>query len=145
MAIMKSLPVKLTKEEVRTKGERIAELVIDVVDIEDEKKTVTKEYAARLKALGKEIRGLSREVRSGEEEREVECEERIDHGRNVIEIVRMDTGEVVAHRPMEDYDRQRELQEIEGTLDGVANVSKEEPESAFDEDDVTPMDTGLPA
>lgn len=156
MGFAKMLPVRLTEPEIKTKGERLSELVIEAVDVEDEKKAVNKVHADKLKEIGKEMRGLAREVRSGEEEREVDCEERPDHGRNIIEVMRMDTGEIVVHRPMDDGDRQRELGDIERTVEEVSAESagvdgsehEEEPDNSIPggigSEDEPSTETGLP-
>lgn len=52
---------------------------------------------------------LKAQVTTKKEHRLVDCEESKDFKRNMVEVVRIDTGEVVDSRPMTPDERQEEL------------------------------------
>lgn len=103
------LPVRLTAEEQRLKGEQLAKLYDDRQKVEAEKTRVAQELGAKLKNLDKDIRDLADQVKECREMREVQCREEKDHGSGTVLTVRMDTGEVVSSRAMKLGERQVEM------------------------------------
>lgn len=99
----------LTREEVEQRSEDLVKLMQerDVIELElDGQKKAAK---ARIDALEQNISYRANEVRSRTTFRSVECTERADHERDIVEVVRLDTGEVVFQRPMDPMERQAQL------------------------------------
>lgn len=101
------LPVPLSEEQQNTYGKLLAEKVKEEEAVESEKKQVMKEYATRLSKIRNDQSRLA-EVRSkGEELREVECLERWRAG--MVELVRLDTGDVFDTRAITPADQQQNI------------------------------------
>ncbi len=124
----RTLPVKLTVPELIERGYMLADQQVKAREIEAEKKTVADEYKASLETAGKEINRLTRIVHQKAEERPVKCRENRDYKRSVIEVVRLDTFEIVDSRVMTEAERQREIAEIDGS--DVDVDEKDEPAAA---------------
>jgi len=105
-----AMPLKcvLTDREKLERGERAAEIEMKINVEEEEYREVRKEYREKLKGLKAERYLLLDEIRNGEE-RPVECTVREDYARDMVMVVRNDTGEVVEERPMTAEDRQQRL------------------------------------
>lgn len=94
------LPCRLTEEEVRERGERLARELNGKVLLEEKRKEVAAELKRAIDALDAELLDLARAIRDRTEEREVEVETTRDLHRRVLETIRRDTGEVVSARPL---------------------------------------------
>jgi hypothetical protein len=77
-------------------------------EIEAEAKQVADGYKAQVGKLDSEIKAIEKALVTQVEERDVQCEERMDYGAKRVYVVRLDTGEEVEGqaRPM----TQKELQ-----------------------------------
>jgi hypothetical protein len=127
-AEFRQLPVKLTKNEVLTKGKLAAKADIALGELEDQKAEVTKDYAERIKLKRKELDQLAREIDTGTEVRPVKCTPVARWRDYMMDIVRDDTRETVESRPMTHAERQmaldleemgdREPDEMEGEVIG---------------------------
>lgn len=104
--ILKDLPVRLTEEEILERGRRQARTVEILKQTQDEKKAVTSDLGAKEKLLTADLQLLARVITSGQEWRQVECEESVDFRAAVVRIVRCDTGEEVTCRPLTAKERQ---------------------------------------
>ena len=71
--IIKTLPVKLTEEEQLEIGLNIADNEIAIGRLDAEKSAMAKEYGDEIKGKWKENMGLSRTLKAGVKEEEVEC------------------------------------------------------------------------
>jgi hypothetical protein len=107
--MFKPLPVKLTDEELRAKGDEIANQVIELIENEDDKKNCAADYTRRIKAIRQKIAALSGEVSSGTELRDVRCEERPDYEANLMLTFRLDTGEIIERRVLTHDERQQKM------------------------------------
>lgn len=105
----RTLPVKLTEDERLARAKDAAAKVAEYAAIESQKKALTSELTAKMKELRSETQILSRAVQSGIEHQPVEVVERRNEDRYTIELVRMDTMEVVESRAMTPAERQAEL------------------------------------
>lgn len=105
------LEVKLTKKEVSEYAEKLAQSCVTRIETEAEKKEVTGNYNAQLKNINKDISALSEAIQNGYEERDVECDERVNGEKNIVEIIRLDTQEVIDARDIEQDDIQENLLE----------------------------------
>jgi len=112
------LPVKLTSAESALYGNCLANLALELVALEETKREFAKDIGDQIKEKRKHLESKARVVRSGLEERYVEVRDEFRHETNEVDVVRMDTGEVVATRPMTEEDRQQPLP-LRVELDGV--------------------------
>lgn len=103
----RELPVTLNDHENQVYGKMLAEKVNELKLAEDKKKQVVADHNNRIKVIENEITRIAVARAKGEELRPVTCGERL-HG-NVIEIVRIDRGEVVDTRPADLKDLQTDL------------------------------------
>ena len=104
--IIKTLPVKLTEEQQLEVGLFIAGNEIDIGRLEAEKSAMTKEYNDEIKGKWKENLDLSRTLKAGVKEEEVECRWENDNpeeGQRTL--YRADTSEKVGEsEPMDLFD-----------------------------------------
>lgn len=110
------LPTELNQEEFNAKARELAS-THEQLGIEREGQKQTKsEMKARLEELEQQRTELARIVRERKELRLVAVEHHANDARGVVEFVRMDTGEVYAHRPLTPADRQLTLLETAGSV-----------------------------
>jgi hypothetical protein len=107
--IVHHLPVRLTDEEKTKASERLAAAIQEKDDHEGELGKIKREYKDRDEKLQAEFRYLGRLIRTGVEERAVQCEERPNWLNSTMEIFRIDTGELVNFRPLSREERQRDI------------------------------------
>ena len=106
---VRSLPVKLTDEEMIIKGQELAELESELTDLESLKRAASKEFAKQIEVKKGKIQRVSHAINTKQENRKVECEEVRDEEFLKVSIVRKDTGEVVSERLMTAEERQKVL------------------------------------
>lgn len=111
----KTLPVSLTREEVIAFGDELTSKMLEKSILEEEEKQRKEQHKAKMSSVEAEIARLAVVRRTRKEERQVLCYER--RVGIAIEIVRLDTGEVVSERPMTDRERQEDLKVI-GSIGG---------------------------
>jgi hypothetical protein len=107
------LKCKLSVEEWQERAELLSEEHERLTRLENEHKAVEYLFRQRSKLAKGNIERLAEALRTHEEVRAVECEQRRNEGALAIEMVRTDTGEVLERRPMTTEERQE-------TLPGVA-------------------------
>ena len=105
----KELPCALTIQEHHLKSKALAESLHQRAQIKLEQELANTEFKSRLKAVGEQVELLAREVRTGNEYRQVQCFDRPDWSDGMVETIRTDTGEPVARRPMLPEERQQKL------------------------------------
>jgi hypothetical protein len=103
------LPVRLSDNEIKQRGEKLADLLREIGEKESEKSVETKKFASAIKELEVEADTVAQAIRSGQEDRDVEIERRPDFKKETVEIIRIDTGEVVVTEALSDSDRQTNL------------------------------------
>lgn len=103
------LPVKLTDDELLAYGCELAREERVLAELQERRKEVTQNIRAEMGEHQARIRKLSRFVESGEEPREVECEELWDYRQGKLVVTRLDTGVVVTERPLTPEERQGDL------------------------------------
>lgn len=103
------LRVALTPEEQRAKGLRLADLVREHTEMLAAHKEKRAEMKAEIESINAKVLDCRYDVSSCTEVRAVDCEVIADFGRGVVETIRIDTGAVVASRPINADDRQRRL------------------------------------
>jgi hypothetical protein len=103
------LPVQLTEAELAERGVRLASLTNQHSAVEAQKKEAMAGYKRRLDALAGEIEEVAGVLTSKTEDRDVDCETTHHYATGLVRTVRLDTGEVVSERAMNDAERQRAL------------------------------------
>lgn len=96
----RSLPCPLTDEEILARATDAAKLAEKRDLHEIDVKAAAKQGAEDVKAYDHEIRRLHRQVRDRAEYRDIEVDHVEDDTRGVIETRRLDTGAIIASRPM---------------------------------------------
>lgn len=107
----RNLPCKLNEEELLTRGQDMATVHRDIVALEEEKKSNAKQFKEKIDRAKVELACLAREVSSKQAWRDIEVREEKSHtGKGwAMETFRMDTGELVATRPLTAEEMQRDL------------------------------------
>jgi hypothetical protein len=105
--ISKSLLCKLTDEQRKDFGIKLATTLEEVQRVEEEKKRNADHYKDRIGGLQATADELRRKVSTGQEWRDVECTVEFDDPTPGIKsVVRIDNGEVVETKAMTDADKQ---------------------------------------
>lgn len=99
-SFLRSLPVRLTQQEVLERGEQLARTVTDLRVAEEVEKARKNEVKMTLDGKKLEVERLSEVVSKREEPRQVDCEERVSVVNGIAQIVRLDTGEVIETRSL---------------------------------------------
>ena len=105
----RDLRCELTPDEVRERGEELAQLHAELRDLEAEKKKAMAAFKLRLDDIKRQAAEKAHDVRTHTEERPVECELWADYLREVRSLVRTDTGEEIRVDGLTDDDRQRSM------------------------------------
>lgn len=136
----RSLPVRFTPDELRTKADEMAEKYARVQALEDEKKQVASDYKGRIDVLSSEVATLSRHISQKQEYQQVPCFAYLDwpkYGEKTI--VRTDTNETVSIETMGPADRQLAIQFERDTDPNSVNPLETPP---VEEAAVDPLDYG---
>lgn len=116
-----ALPVEMTDAERIAAGDALARLLGTIAIERDDAKQVAKENRERIAELEAEASDLAAQVREGARREDVAVEYRPDFDRRVVDVVRLDTGEMVRADPLGDADAQTTLDDVlAGTRDRVA-------------------------
>lgn len=105
----KSLPVRLSQDELRERGDTLASVIQDL-NTEQKRQTDQKaQMKAKLSELEARQTQLAITISRREEDREVMVDTWYDYERGTVSEVRRDTGEEIASRRMTDDEKQRPL------------------------------------
>lgn len=107
--MIKELRCKLTKKELDVKHSELTRVLDEQDAAEAAFGQVKADHKRGLKLLGERVECLRRDLRSGTEDRPVDCEEKVDERRGIVEVVRLDTGETIDSRAMSMQERQTGL------------------------------------
>ena len=107
--LKRDLAVVLTERELLAKGDSVATLHAKGCDLRVKKKTMTDEISGEIKGIEGAIGVLVRQIRTRSEIREVACEEVADYTNDVVNVVRLDTEQVVEVRALLASERQKPL------------------------------------
>lgn len=102
----RTLAVALTDHELLERGDQLARAHQAVLDAKAEQKAAAERAKDTLNELEGAVRRLARVVREKTEPRDVECRIVHDYAAHSVQVVRTDTGEVVASRAMSEHERQ---------------------------------------
>lgn len=103
------MPCVLTRDEKAVKSDELVKRLEEKDGLEERKKSAADDFKRLITAKDCEVRKLAREISTGIEYREVECEEILSFGRNQVDLIRKDTGEIVTSRTMRPEERQGAL------------------------------------
>lgn len=104
--IERELPVRLTDKLKEERLDELPPLINERTALETELAAFTTEKRKRLREIKKSEKEIAAAVDGGVELRMVWCEERMIFSTNTIEVIRLDTKEVVERRPMTIDERQ---------------------------------------
>jgi hypothetical protein len=105
-----SLPCQLTSQEKLIKGEELVKRLEEKEELEDRKKTAADDFKSAIGVKEFDVKKLARQIGTGIEHREIECRELFHFARNLVETIRLDTGEVIRSRAMRPEERQAGLE-----------------------------------
>lgn len=105
----KMLKCHFTQEEMTEFRDKLANSIMDLSSIEDEKKSVMSDYTARINEKKAMINRVASNIRNGYEHREVKCRIDYDITRRVKTFAREDTGEIVQEEVMSPDEFQQEI------------------------------------
>jgi hypothetical protein len=103
----KLLPVLLTELEKQQRGQILASNLIDLQKMQDEAKESAKSWRNRIKNLEELIWHDSKVLKDGEEKRMVKVKYQSDLGKQKIQTIRIDTGEICEEREATQAERDR--------------------------------------
>jgi hypothetical protein len=109
VAIFKDLKVKLTESEWEACAAQLGSEQQKLEQVEEEKRQTSSALGSRCKSQKDVVSKLGEKVRSREETRAVECFERKDPRRFVVELYRSDMGSLIETRPMTANERHEAL------------------------------------
>lgn len=107
--VVRNLAVSLSDAEVLEFGRRLAQANSDCHNEEERQKQVKTELKSKLEGFELERNRLAGMVASGRENRDVPCDMVFDYSRLIVEVIRLDTKEVVETRRMTEAEQQRSL------------------------------------
>lgn len=102
-----NLPVPLSEKEMLSHGERIGILLHEIDEIDAKKKAANDLHKTQRERLEAEVRQLGGELKNKAKIQQVQVKEVSNWEQAQIEVVRMDTGEIVRARDMTATERQR--------------------------------------
>lgn len=112
--VTRQLPVQLSDDETRIKGETLAATIEDYKAAEVEKKNITAQVSKKLKDLRARANELSSQIKNRKEDRAVVCTEEPEYRKGVMQTIRTDTQQVVEERPLTIEERQTNLRALDG-------------------------------
>jgi hypothetical protein len=108
--VVRSLPCRLSDEELLKKGGELATAVQDIATEESRQIDLKASMKARLTEIEARRTQLAIAVNRKEEHRDVEVDVFHDYQRGVVSDIRRDTGEILSQRVMQDSERQKSLE-----------------------------------
>lgn len=105
----RTLPVRLTQAELLERGEALALERFARNHCDADRKATATAFKEQLEVFEAEIDRLAGIVREKAEPRPVECRSLRDQARGVVEVMRIDTAEIVESRVMTDLERQTRI------------------------------------
>lgn len=126
--IVRNLPVKLTNDELIEFGRRLAQTNGDIHTEEDRQTQIKAELKAKLGAIESERSRLAGIVSAARENRDVPCDMVFNYSQLMVEVIRLDTKEVIETRRMTEAEQQRKLFEDKPEQAGAVEKTPEEVE-----------------
>jgi len=107
--ITKTLSHDLTDSEIANSQKYASKIFFEIEEKQEELKSISAEMRAEIKELKEKMRSLMDTIRKKAIEKQVECLVVYNFNRELVTVIRQDTGEVVENRPMQDHEKQMEL------------------------------------
>lgn len=107
--VVRSLPCRLTDEELLKAGSDLATAVQDIAAEENRQVDLKATMKAKLAEIEARRTQIAIKVSRKEEYRDVEVDIWHDYQRTVVQEIRRDTGEILGTRVMSDSERQQHL------------------------------------
>jgi hypothetical protein len=107
------LRYQFDEDEKKCLAQGMAQSVIKARDLEEEKKTITSQFASQINEANATANSAAQKLESGFEMRTIDCEELWNHKTKTITIIRLDTGEEVRERTMTNRECQEDMWEEE--------------------------------
>ncbi len=98
-----------SEKEKTDMGEKLAQCFADCAGKEADLKSVSTQLKSEVAKIQGEMSALSGKIREGYEHRNIKCKKRFDYRLGMVEYIRLDTGEIVRERPLDEEERQRTL------------------------------------
>jgi hypothetical protein len=145
------LSCALTEEQVAGYSQDMAGLHQTKLEVEDQKKEMTKDFGARIQKFESDIHVLSRKITTGREARDVNCFWEFDYSKGEKTLFRTDTGEGVKIETISAIERQRYIEFVEKEKDksdaipeAIKKAEKKKAEKKGKSKDVEKKDTSCP-
>lgn len=100
------LPVPLTRDELLDRGQQLAQVDAELRAHNEYAESVKKDLKSKESSYASETARLANIVRSKKEPRQVKTQSIARWEQNVVEVIRVDTGEVLRNRALEPNERQ---------------------------------------
>jgi protein-disulfide isomerase len=107
----------LTENEKKARGDSLARKLAEIDSITEQRKEVAAKLKSQIDGIKLEIKQLGHTLLTGYEYRDTECVVIMDYKRNVVEVSRLDTGEIIRSRTMTVPERQRDFEELEKEME----------------------------
>lgn len=108
--IERMLEVILTDEEIAKRSREMSKVVISRGNLKAQAKIAAEGFAAEIKLLDQKIESEASAIEHGKEIRKVICKEVLNtEEENEAIIIRTDTGEIIASRPLTEEEKQQNL------------------------------------
>lgn len=144
------LPIKLSEIQIAARARVLAKMALRAVKVEGEIEEARDEARTRIKALKEDLTGirtevkdLARAIRRGEESGEVKVEALVAEDNSRVDVVRLDTGEVVETRALTEEDRQMQIDEVLARVEEETKTVEREEEAPVDLDEDEDDEDGL--
>jgi len=105
----RTLKVLLTDQEVLDFADQLARAVDETNRLEEEKKSLSDSFKAKITESEAKIQKLTNYVRNRYDYRPVDCEQTMDNNEGTASTVRLDTGETIEERQLTYEERQGKL------------------------------------
>lgn len=122
---IQKLACRIDEPALVTMAEGMAQLFEDLDAAEADRAEAMREHKATITGIKEKMKSLAKGVRSHTEMRDVECIERLTATQS-IEVVRLDTGEVIEERAADAMDLQDDLFQETGEDGKTRNVRVED-------------------
>jgi len=105
----RNLKCQLTRDELLVAGDELAQKIDDLKKVKADKIAITKDFNAQESAMEADIQRQQLLVRNKWEYRSVDCENTLDYASLECRVVRLDTGEIVIQRAMNQEEKEMTL------------------------------------
>ena len=130
--VKRDLLVELTTNERLSKGSELAECEEEIDRIEDARKAFNDTKKAERELVEQRRATLASTLRLGKERKEVTCSERFIFETGTVEVVRLDSGEIVEKRAMTYHERNPTIPGVDVEPTPVDHDAIDDPQQVLD-------------